>query len=73
MKKSLKTLAKELDFNTGIEYYDYMIDSHINGQPQQCKELFAAMKREDKAGFINYLRSHSDIDEIFDFYLKLAL
>lgn len=30
-KKKLITLAKELDFKTEQEYFDYMIDTHING------------------------------------------
>lgn len=65
--KKLITLAKELDFNTSIEYFDYCIDSHINGNLGQCKNLFKAMKKEDKKELIQYI----DNTEIKNFYFNL--
>jgi len=54
MKISLKRLAKELDFTTENEYFDYLIDSHINGNFSSCKRLFAEMRKEDQKRLIEY-------------------
>lgn len=64
MAKKLITLAKELDFKTEHEYFDYMIDSYINGQFGQCRNLFYALRKEDKKAFIRYC----DVMEIREFY-----
>ena len=58
--KALIKLAKELDFNNEMEYFDYCIDSHINGDFTQCKDLFKAMKKEDRKLFISYLNGASE-------------
>ena len=74
MKKLLKTLAKELEFTQEIEYFDYCIDSHINGNFSQCRELFNAMRKEDKKAFINYLNGQAQFNgklEVRNFYFNL--
>jgi hypothetical protein len=73
-KKSLKTLAKELDFINELEYYDYIINSHTNGQPQQGKELFQVMKKEDQKSFLKYIKSESNSDlyqQLYNIYFNL--
>lgn len=58
MKKKLLTLAKDHEFSTEEEYFNYIIDSYINGQRQQVRELFNDMRKEDKEDFLfNYLNS----------------
>jgi hypothetical protein len=53
-------LAKDYDFETESEYFDYIIESYINGQPQQCKELFLQMAKDDQSKFlINYVNPNS--------------
>lgn len=72
MKKKLITLAKELDFKTEHEYYDYMIETHINGQFTQCRNLFDAMKKEDQKSFLVYTRSNIDESrDVYSFYFNL--
>jgi len=56
MKKKLITLAKELDFNTEVEYFNYIVDSYINGQKQQVNELFNDMRKDDKRDFLEHVR-----------------
>ena len=51
-KKYAETLAKEYDFETKEEYFDYIIMSLGNGQRQQVKELFNQMKSEDQQEFL---------------------
>jgi len=49
-------LAKELNFQTESEYFEYIIESLINGQRQQVRALFNNMHSSDKEKFlINYL------------------
>ena len=72
--KKLITLAKELDFNNEVEYFDYCIDSHINGNFTQCKDLFKAMKKEDKKAFISYLNGQAQYNGLLqtrNFYFEL--
>lgn len=48
MKKKLITLAKELDFTTENEYFDYLIDCYMNGNFSSCRRLFADMKKKTR-------------------------
>jgi len=52
MKKYAEDLAKEYDWEVASEYYDYIIESLVNGQRQQVKKLFNRMKPEDQNEFL---------------------
>lgn len=72
--KSIIKLAKELDFKTEIEYFDYLIESHVNGNFTQCKNLFKEIGKEDKKVFLNYLNGqaqHNGQLEVRNFYFDL--
>lgn len=74
MKKKLLTLAKGLDFETESDYFNYCIDSHINGNFSQCKRLFNDMRKEDRKGLLNYLNGQAQFNgylEIRNFYFNL--
>jgi len=71
MAKKTITLAKELEFNTENEYFDYMIDSHVNGNFTQCRNLFNAMKKEDRKIFIMYISDREELKAIRNFYFEL--
>lgn len=68
MKKKLITLANELDFTTETEYFDYLIDSHINGNFSSCKRLFADMSRANQKQFLMYCVGFSNV---YQFYFDL--
>jgi hypothetical protein len=71
---TLKTLAKRLDFQTETEYFDYMINSHYNGNFDQCRKLFADMSKADKKEFITYMQDCWDYPTdktVFRFYFDL--
>jgi len=56
-KKYAETLAKEYDFETKEDYYNYIVESLINGQRQQVRDLFNAMRKSDQQEFlINFLQ-----------------
>jgi catalase len=74
MKKKLITLAKELDFNSETEYYDYCIDSHYNGNFSQCRKLFNDMSKENQKELLEWIKfcqgSIND-NEAYQFYFNL--
>ena len=70
-KKKLITLAKELDFTNVTDYFDYLIDSHINGNFSQCRNLFNEMSRADQKRFISYVSTYSKLTDVYDFYFNL--
>jgi len=48
----MKKLLKDLDFTTEYQYFEYIIESYINGQKKQAKELFQAMPLDKREYFI---------------------
>jgi hypothetical protein len=48
-------LARELDFSTEEEYFDYIMESKINGQHAQARGLFHKMEPFEKAKFFDYV------------------
>ena len=70
-KKTLKNLALEHDFEEENEYLDYIVESLINGNRTQCKELYNAMKAEDKKNFIEYhIKENKFEDELKKLLIK---
>jgi hypothetical protein len=67
----LLTLAKRLDFTTETEYFDYCVQSYINGNNSQCKELFKAMTKDDRHNLISYIRDNYGNDEIHNYFVNL--
>ena len=54
MKKQFaEDLAKEYDFNTKEEYFNYIVSSLINGNRSQVKTLFLQMEASDQKEFLN--------------------
>ena len=66
--KKLINLAKELDFKTEEEYFEYMIDSYWNGNLQQCRDLMKAMRWEDRVKALAYIMDNS-VKSISLFYV----
>lgn len=46
-----KKLIKSYDFDTIEDYFNYIIDSKINGQPQQARELYKTLSDAQKGQF----------------------
>jgi len=53
-KKTLARLHRELDFPFEQGYFNYIVESYINGNFSQVKELFTAMRKDDAKKFLNY-------------------
>lgn len=70
----LLTLAKRLDFQTETEYFDYCIDSHINGNFTQCRDLFKALTRADRKSLLQYIQTRhlpQGTGKVYNFYFNL--
>lgn len=67
----LEKLAKSLDFQQETEYFDYCIESYINGNKDQCKSLFLKMKKDDRKRLLNHISQTPGTSPIFKFYLNL--
>jgi len=67
----LITLAKQLDFDTEYEYFDYCINSHVNGNFNQCKELFNAMAKKDRKDFLTYVNKCYNMQDVYNYYFSL--
>ena len=54
-EKTLLQKAKELDFYNEVDYYQYIVDSLVNGQKKQCKELFNELNESEIKMFEVYM------------------
>ena len=52
-RKYAETLSKEYDFETKEDYYNYIVESLINGNRSQVRNLFNQMKGCDQQEFLN--------------------
>ncbi len=48
------TTLKGYDFNHITEYYNYVIESVVNGQRSQAKELIKKMSKQQRRDALNY-------------------
>ena len=51
-KKFAEDLAREYDFESKEQYFEYIVDSLVNGNRSQVKELFNQMHADDKEHFL---------------------
>jgi hypothetical protein len=75
MKDSLnKIMQRNLNaygFATNDEYYNYCVDSYINGQFSQCKTLFKQLPGNNKHELIKYIDENHANDEIHNYFVGL--
>lgn len=70
-RKTAEQAAKGLDFQTGVEYFDYCIDSHINGNFSQCERLFKDLTKADQKNLLNYIsESYTAENPAYKYYFK---
>jgi len=59
MAKKMSSLVKGLEFETTEEYYQYIVDSKINGNIDQCRRLYRDMPKENRKEFLSSLADHN--------------
>jgi hypothetical protein len=76
----MKKLLKEYELNSHVQYYEMIVDSIINGQRTQAKELFSAMPKRWRIDCLMWLMIITDENEIHinfisnqDFFILLHL
>lgn len=72
---NLLKLAKSLDFETETQYFDYLTESHINGNFTSCRQLFKQMTRDQRKQYLKHVHSEIVIypsnQKIYNFYFDL--
>jgi nucleoid-associated protein YejK len=64
MKKFAETLAREYEREDKADFFEYIVESLINGQRQQVRNLFNEMKKDSQREFLNdYLESDGGYQE----------
>lgn len=59
-----KTDLTGLDFHDISQYYDYIIESYINGQYKQAKELYRNLSVPQQRDFGDYLVAYEVCDDL---------
>lgn len=71
--KTLLQLAEEQDFKTGVEFYQYIVDSiTIHGQPEEALKHYLSMDLFSKNAFLhNWLSYYAPYEAQRKFHLVL--
>lgn len=48
-------LLRDLNFTSMDQYFEYIIESKINGNHSQVEKLFKQLKKEQRKEFLSYL------------------
>lgn len=46
---------QDLDFETWEELFDYILESKLNGQKKQSKEIYKSLSEQKQVEFIDYV------------------
>ena len=59
-----------LDFLTWDELYEYILESKLNGQHKQSKEIYKSLSKQRQVEYIDWLRETLFYDDMPDGKLK---
>ena len=57
-----KATLKKYEYKCIEQYFLYIVDSQINGNSQQVKDLFKKLDNSQKRLFINYIQENINAD-----------
>lgn len=71
IRKTAETLAKEyeLEGTDAVDFYNYIVESYVNGQRKQAVRLYTEMKSEDRRRFCRQLEMEQNA-EVLAFLLS---
>jgi len=71
----MEELIEEFEFETEEQFYDYIIESKINGQQSQVRQLFNYMPENNQDYFLNeYLEDENHPHKVVKmFCLKILI
>jgi len=55
-----KKYIKQLEFKTIEDLFNYIVESEINGNYSQCKELLNKLSSSQFKDYLNYLKDFND-------------
>lgn len=61
---------KDLDFETWEQLYEYILESKLNGQHKQSKEIYKSLSNQRQVEFVDWLREILFYDMMPDEKLK---
>jgi hypothetical protein len=67
-----KSDLKIYEIETIDQYFEIIVESHINGQHSQVTNQIKALSKDQKKDFIDYCQSMADDINPFDAYNKCA-
>lgn len=71
MKKA-KNLAKSYELGScEYDFYNYIVDSYINGNKKQCFELYKEMIKADRLYFLNNYSNIPIEHDLYNNYLEV--
>lgn len=68
--KTIKQLARSLDFTTDFEMYEYFITCYVNGNFTSCRNLFSELTKQAKKDLLSFLIKEGFTRE-YKFYFEL--
>jgi hypothetical protein len=71
LKLIMQRNLNALEFSTNEEYYNYCVESYLNGQRNQCKTLFKQMPSDNQHELIEYIRDNYANDGIHNYFVSL--
>lgn len=54
--RTLKSMARNLEFNDTSEAADYIMQSYLNGQHAQAKRLYMGLTKAERTKAVDYFR-----------------
>lgn len=70
-EKKMEKIYSDLDFTSKEDYFNYCVESHINGNFTQCKKLFQELPKQYKHELINFIRDNYGNDKVHNYYVSL--
>jgi Fe-S oxidoreductase len=75
-KTTAEKLAESLELgaHTNYDYFDYCVVSYLNGNFEQCRNLFKDLPHQERKDLLNYIEATdtlTDVSAVYSFYFNL--
>ena len=72
-KSVIERLIEEYGLSSPEDYYDYIVQSYVNGQKQQARMLFRALTMPEREACLQWISNVEFLPEIETIKLKIFL
>jgi hypothetical protein len=70
-KDKVLKLAKDLEFTSNTQLYDYMFEAYINGRFEQIKRFWKRLPKDNKHELVEHIRVNHGNDESHNYFVGL--